>query len=119
MSSAPLPRSDIGGAIEYLAAASALAARLAEHRRTLFELQFFGLSFGSWTMVAGTAKRRVRLTWDGREGELTADVAQFADSRDQPAWQPVAQHRVPDRAPEALWQLAEHLVLTQSGAPAA
>ena len=118
--SAEIPTSpDTTGSIEFLAEVSALAGRLHGHNRELFELHYFGLSFGSWTLIAGTRKSRVRLAWDGREGELSAETALFANSRTTPSWSLISQQRVGATSFGALLATAEQIILVESGSPAA
>ena len=101
---------DVAGTADFLAEAAALAARLRGHR-SLFEVRYDGLSFGSWTLVGGTPKRRVRVVWDGREGELSAEAATLGNAQDWPQWRPVAAQRPGDPAPGAVLRLAEELIL--------
>jgi hypothetical protein len=110
---------DVTGTVEFLAEAAGMAARLRERGRSVFEIQYSGLSFGSWSLAAGTPKHRVQVVWDGREGELRARAAVFSDSQSRPAWDEIARERPEDRAAAALLRATEQIVLTASGAPAA
>ena len=112
-------KADVTGSPEYLAEAAALAARLHERGRSVFELHYSGLSFGSWTLLAGTPKRRVLVSWDGKERELSVQAAAFSDSQSRPAWTTVSRQRVEGFSPAAVLGLAEEQILVESGAPAA
>ena len=110
---------DVTGSAAFLAEAASLASRLLERGRSVLDLRYDGLAFGSWVVTAGTPKRRVLVTWDGREGELIVQAAEFSDSRARPAWRTVAEQRVQDHSPAVLLRLAEEIILAESGPPAA
>ena len=44
------------------------------------------LAFGSWEIVAGTRKRRVRVTWDGKDSRLTVEACVVPDSQSLLNW---------------------------------
>jgi hypothetical protein len=109
---------DVEGTVQFLTLLSAMAARLSDRGRSIFDVQYDGLSFGSWTLTGGTRKHRVRLQWDGKEGVLSVGTAVFADSRSRPRWNAFA-----DRSPDVLstqeiLTLAENLILEHSAAGA-
>ena len=109
---------DATGATEFLTEAAALAHRLLQHGRSIFAVQYDGVAFGSWTVSAGTPKRRVVVTWAGRDGRLSARAASFSDSRTQPQWSSVLEQTLDHRTPGALLRLAERVILSESDAPA-
>jgi hypothetical protein len=109
-------RSDVTGSAHFLAEAASLASRLLERGRSVFDVRYDGLAFGSWAVTAGTPERRVVVTWDGREGELTAEAAEFSDPPSRPVWRPVVRERLEDRSAGALLRRAERIILTESGA---
>jgi hypothetical protein len=110
---------DVTGSAEFLGEAAALASRLRERGRSMFDVRYDGLAFGSWVVTAGTPQRRVVVTWDGRDGRLSAEAAGFADSQSRPSWRNVSEQQPADRSPAALLRLAEQIILAESGAPAA
>ena len=110
---------DVTNTAEFLAEAASLAARLLERGRSIFDIQYDGLAFGNWRLTAGTPKRRVAVTWDGREGILAAKRARFADWRSRPVWQLAAGSQAEGRSPAVLLRLAEQIILAESDAPAA
>ena len=110
---------DVTGTAAFLSAASGLVDRLAIKGRSVFDLQYDGLSFGSWVLTAGTAKLRVRVTWDGKEGSLLAEAAAFNDSRSRPEWKSVARHAAPREPLAQVFAAAEEIILVESGAAAA
>jgi hypothetical protein len=109
---------DINGSTEFLAEAAALSARLDEQGRSVFDVRYDGHAFGSWVVTAGTSKRRIVVTWDGRDGRLVAKASDFPDSQAHPTWSLVAEQVPVDRSPSALLRAAELIVLAASGAPA-
>jgi len=61
-----------------------LSERLKEVRVAIYEHHYYSLVFGSWTIVVGTRKERVKITWDGRDGYLNYSEALFPDSSYSP-----------------------------------
>ncbi len=109
---------DVTGSTEFLAEAAALASRLDEQGRSVFQIRYDGQAFGSWVLIAGTAKRRVMVTWECRDGRFVAEVADFSDSQTPPVWNLLTEQTHTDRSPCALLHAAEQIVLAQSSAPA-
>ena len=110
---------DVTGSTEFLTEAAALAGRLQSHGRSVFEIHYFGLSFGNWTLTAGTAKRRVLVSWDGREAELTAETGVFADSQSRAVWREVLRERIEGASPVAALRHVETIIVAASGSPVA
>lgn len=110
---------DVTGSATFLAEAASVAQRLLERGRSIFDVCYDGLAFGSWVLTAGTPKRQVRVTWDAREGTLRVEVGEFGDSRSPPAWRTVSDDLAADRSAGALLRLAEETILAQSGGPTA
>lgn len=81
--------SDTQGSVRHIEAVLALAQRLAAADIAIYEHSYRGLAFGSWTIVAGMRKERVRCSWDGRDGCLTVEQAAFPDSQQRTDWQHV------------------------------
>ena len=105
-----MPSADVTGSIAFLTEAAAFAQRLHEHGHSVFDLRYDGLAFGNWGITGGTAKRRVIVSWDGREGELSAQAATFGDSRSRPTWRTLATERIEDRRLANLFLRAEQLI---------
>jgi hypothetical protein len=81
--------SDAQGSLRHIEALFAMAHRLSASEIAVYEHSYHALVFGSWTIVAGERKERVRFTWDGRDGFLTVEQAAFPDSRQQTQWERV------------------------------
>jgi hypothetical protein len=105
---------DVEGTVQFLALLSATAVRLSAQGRAVFDIQYNGLSFGNWVMTAGSRKRRVRLTWDGKEHQLAISTAAFADSQSRPQWTAVEMRSLPSADTGELLGLAEELILQHS-----
>jgi hypothetical protein len=110
---------DITSSTEFLAEAAATAARLLQRGRSVFDVRYDGLAFGSWTLTAGRPKQRVEVSWDGREGLFTCRTATFGDSQSRPAWRTLSEVRPEDRSPRFLLNLAEQIIIDESQLPAA
>jgi hypothetical protein len=67
---------------------------------------------GSWWIVAGSRHQRVRITWDGREFELSCEYSRFMGSSAAPQWQEVEICRIEGEGEkERVWAKAEELAL--------
>ena len=75
--------------VRHIQAVLALAQRLAASDITIYEHNYNKLVFGSWTIVAGKRKERVRFSWDGRDAFLTVEQAGFPDSQQRTEWEHV------------------------------
>ena len=63
-----------------------LCGVLAKRNRSIYEIGYDLLAFGSWVIVVGTRHRRLRLTWDGKEHYLSIEVASFPSSGTVAVW---------------------------------
>ena len=55
----------------------------------LYEHHYNYLAFGSWSLVIGTAKHRMRFVWDGKESYLSIAFSSFNNQNSLPVWEPV------------------------------
>jgi len=55
---------------------------------TLYEHEYNYLAFGSWTIVVGTSKQRMKFSWDGKESSLGIGISSFQNSNSAPCWEP-------------------------------
>ena len=72
--------------VQHLEMVSELARRLAGRGVTVYCHAYDYLAFGSWEIVVGTRKRRVRLTWDGKESRLDAASCVLGDNHSTADW---------------------------------
>ena len=72
--------------IQHLGLVSDFAAQLAKHGIAVYRHTYDNLSFGSWEIIAGTRRHRVRLTWDGKESYLEAASCEVGDSESISVW---------------------------------
>src|SRR5262245_48282325 len=63
---------------------------LASAQIGVYEHHYHHLAFGSWFVVAGKRRHRVRVSWDGKYRELSFERASLRDSQSQPIWQEVS-----------------------------
>jgi CheY-like chemotaxis protein len=66
-----------------------LAVRLAEHNISIYSHSFDMLAFGSWVLVMGGRKDRIRVTWEGKDGILKTERASIPDSQTIIRWQEI------------------------------
>ena len=92
-----------------------LAERLAGRNRAIYRHSFDYMHFGSWVLEAGTRKRRVRVTWDGRESILSASVTEYGDSPG-PDWEPLSERRFERASPFTLFEAAEEIIAEYTSA---
>ena len=83
--------SDAAYSSMFLNAAAALATRLSVDGVAVYSLRYDYPAFGSWELVAGRRRSRVRISWDGNEAVLSAYAAHLGSPGDQPQWRPVAE----------------------------
>lgn len=63
-----------------------LASDLAKKCIAVYEHEFAMLTFGSFTVIAGTRHKRWRFIWDGKDGVMTVSFVAVSDSRSAPEW---------------------------------
>ena len=81
--------SDAAYSLMFLNAVAGLATRLSVDGLAVYDVRFDYLAFGSWELVAGRRRTRVRVVWNGKEGVLAAYAARLERPTDAPQWQPV------------------------------
>lgn len=80
---------DAQSSVRHIEALLEMTQRLAASDIALYEHNYSFLDFGSWTIVAGKRKARVKFSWDGKDGFLTVEQASFSDSRELQKWEHV------------------------------
>jgi len=73
-----------------LNAIAGLATRLTVDGVAIYTLRYDYPAFGSWELVAGRRRSRVRVAWDGKEAVLRVCAAHLAGAA-EPQWQPVSE----------------------------
>ena len=91
----------------YFGQLAELSRRLDEVGIALYSHRYDFLAFGSWMVEAGTRHRRVRVTYDGREGLLRFEDAFVHSSKSPIEWrerecQFVSRTAASERAMEAI-----------------
>jgi hypothetical protein len=87
--------SDAESSVLHLQSVLALANRVAAFGIAIYEHRYAALDFGSWEIVAGTRKNRIRFRWDGRDATLTIEQAVSVDSRTALVWKPIESEETP------------------------
>ena len=72
--------------VQHLGMVSDLARQLSGRGIEVYSHTYDCLAFGSWQIVVGTRKQRLRLAWDGKESLLEAASCAFADSQSTADW---------------------------------
>jgi hypothetical protein len=71
----------------FLQALGGLAGRLEGHDIAVYDVAYSYLSFGSWSLVAGSRHRRLKFDFDGKENHLSVAESDFSDSQSRADWQ--------------------------------
>jgi hypothetical protein len=67
-----------------------LAESLSQDGIAVYEHSYDMLSFGSWFLILGKRKSRLRFTWDGKDGVLKTEKALIPDSRSIIKWKDIS-----------------------------
>lgn len=86
-----------------------VSKKLGDHGIALYSHRYDALSFGSWVVDAGTRHRRVRATYDGREGLLRFEKAAVDSSTSSIDWREGESLGV---APAGAWERAMEVIVT-------
>ncbi|MEK6653030.1 MAG: hypothetical protein AABY50_08890 [Nitrospirota bacterium] len=71
---------DANSFLEHARQVHSLAEKLSEDGIAIYEHSYDMLSFGSWLLILGKRKYRVRFIWDGKDGILITAKALIPDS---------------------------------------
>lgn len=77
---------DTQSGVDFIAALLDFARVLETKGYAVYDIDSNLLIFGSFIIVVGTRKRRLKLSWDGRDGFLDVSESYFADSGSQAQW---------------------------------
>jgi hypothetical protein len=75
--------------IEHMRLVNEISDYCETHDLTIFEHQYNYMVFGSWLMVIGKSKHRMKFNWDGKESYLGISVSEFQNSNSPANWEPV------------------------------
>ena len=81
---------DADSFLEHSRQIHSLAESLSQDGIAIYEHSYSMLSFGSWFLILGKRKYRVRFTWDGKDGILKAEEALIPNSRTIIKWKEIA-----------------------------
>lgn len=99
----PALLSDAEVSTTYFDRLARLSRRLGDHGIAMYSHRYDALSFGSWVVDAGTRHRRVRATYDGREGALRFESAVVHSNASTIEWREGQTVAVP---PGDVWERA-------------
>ena len=83
--------SDAAYSLMFVNALAGLATRLSVDGLAIYSVRYDYLAFGSWELVAGRRRSRVRVVWHAKDGILEVSAAHLANPTDEPQWQPVTE----------------------------
>lgn len=95
--------SDAEVSTSYFKRLARLSRKLGDDGIALYSHRYDALSFGSWVVDAGTRHRRVRATYDGREGVLRFESALVRSNASPIEWH---EGQTLDVPPAAAWERA-------------
>lgn len=72
--------------MSYFEALSGLANQCNDIGLTIFQHEYDERVWGSWLLIIGTEKRRMKYCRDGKESYLTTEHSQFNDLNSEPEW---------------------------------
>jgi hypothetical protein len=78
--------------LAFVTAIADLGVRLATDQITLYGLRYSSDLFGGWDCEWGRRRRRVRVTWDGKDQHLVVATAELASGSKERRWQTVEDH---------------------------
>ncbi len=104
-------KDEIERSIQHLEMVSDLAQQLADRGITVYRHTYDYLAFGSWEIVVGTRKHRVRLTWDGKESRLDAASSVFADSQSTADWKHLESSTIEPGGAKTVFQAGRDIIL--------
>ena len=102
--------------VQHLEMVSDLAQQLADRRITVYCHTYDYLAFGSWEIVVGTRKHRVRLTWDGKEFRLDAASCVLADSQSTADWKHLESSTIERGGAKSVFQAGTDIILRHGAA---
>jgi hypothetical protein len=77
---------DMKSGMEFVGALAQFLKESASTGIALYEIRYDDLAFGSFVVVVGHRKRRIKVIWDGRDSFLDILGAEFSDSSSRPEW---------------------------------
>ena len=104
-------KSDPEGSSLHLEMMSNLARQLTGRGIAVYSHTYNYLAFGSWEIVVGTRKRRVRLTWDGKESFLDAASCALGYSQSKPEWKHLESQTLDSGDPKTVFKIGSEMIL--------
>jgi hypothetical protein len=105
--SATVKHDDKVSSVDHFQQVFSLARQLSDIGVAIYEHHWDSLTFGSWTIVAGSRHRRFEFSWDGREFSVSVSQCEFSDSRSHQCWSAPKSHTLPSDDPCAPFKYLE------------
>jgi hypothetical protein len=78
--------------LAFVTAIAELATRLATDQFVLYGMRYSTDLFGGWECEWGRRRRRVKVTWEGKDQHLVVATAELASGSKERRWQIVEDH---------------------------
>lgn len=79
----------MNSSIEHIRSINELAGYCEKYDLIIFEHEYNYMVFGSWLIVIGKSKHRMKFSWDGKESYLGIGLSVFQNSNSVANWEPV------------------------------
>jgi hypothetical protein len=79
--------SDAAYSLMFLNGIAGFATRLSVDGVAIYAMRYDYPAFGSWELVAGRRRSRVKVVWDGKTAQLRTFAAHLEGAADVPRWQ--------------------------------
>jgi hypothetical protein len=75
--------------IKHIKLINELAEYCEKYNLIIFEHEYNYMAFGSWSVIIGKSKHRIKFSWDGKESYLGIGLSSFQNSNSIANWEPV------------------------------
>ena len=95
----------------HLELVASLTEQLLDRGITAYLHTYGYLAFGSWEIVVGGGKRRLRIRWNSKKSELDSALCDSAKCQLASDWKPVATNRIEASAILPVFQIGYNTLL--------
>ena len=101
---------------QHLELVSELAKECMRGGLTFYEHQYNYNAFGSWLIIVGKSKDRMKFTWDGKDSRLDVEVSPFQNNNSVASWENTSLLQLgPDSAPVEIFQVLQRHIRDRYG----
>ena len=79
----------MNSSVEHIISLNSLAEFCTSAGLKIYEHEYNFMAFGSWVLVVGKDKHRLKFIWDGKDFMLSILKSDFQNSNSAPSWEPV------------------------------